>query len=48
VTVDRTKTTIKVPTSKNKEGMYRKVVVRQMEGCSTWKIMFWRNLQLPT
>jgi len=47
VTVDGTKTRIKVPTGENKEGMYRKVVVRQMEGCRTWKIMFWRNLQPP-
>jgi len=40
VTVDGTKTRIRVPTGENKEGMYRKVVTRQMEGCRTWKIMF--------
>jgi hypothetical protein len=48
VTVDGTKTRIKVPTDENMEGMYRKVVARQMEGCRTWKVMFWRNLQPPS
>jgi hypothetical protein len=48
VTVDGTKSRIKIPTGENKEGMYRRVVTKQTEGCITWKIMFWRNLQPPS